>query len=475
MSTAVALIDCNNFYISCERVFNPHLAEQAVVVLSNNDGCVIARSNEAKRLGIRMGAPAFQIAELLKHNKVAVLSSNYTLYGDMSARVMRVLEEWSPETEVYSIDEAFVNFAAGTRATPESYAQVGRELRARVLKWTGIPVTVGIAETKTLAKVAASIAKTSEKARGVLSLAGSPYTRLALSRTPVEKVWGIGRQYGEMLRRAGVMTALDLREKDDVWIRRRMSVVGVRLVQELRGVSCLPLEFAPAPKASITVSRSFGSPVVTRGEMREAVAHFAARAGEKLRKEESIVGSVVVFLSTNRFSSDPQYTSSATVRLPVTTDFTPELIRAAHRGVERIFAEGYTYKKAGVMLVELMSARPAQANLYHGREHYREEKLMRVVDAINSRFGRGAIRYLATGLQQRWQTRADHCSPRYTTHWNELLTITEAAHEAHTPNDPLPPSPPPSSSSSSRHDTTAEPREPRRTPEPFINPRFVVH
>jgi DNA polymerase V len=307
-----------------------------------------------------MGAPAFQIADLFEKHNVAVLSSNYTLYGDMSARVMRVIDEWSPETEVYSIDEAFVNLAAGKRVLRDDYAKAGRELQRRVLKWTGIRVSIGIAETKTLAKIAARIAKTSEKARGVLSLVRSPYTEHALRRTPVEDVWGIGRAWSEMLKREGVLTALDLRNRDDVWVRRRMSIVGLRLVHELRGESCLPLEFAPAPKQSLTVSRSFGSPIETLSEMREAVAHFAARAAEKLRKENSVTGVLTLFLSTNRFSADPQYVSSAIVHLPVPTDFTPELIRTAHRAADLIFVEGYRYKKAGVTLMELIPIHPAQ-------------------------------------------------------------------------------------------------------------------
>lgn len=460
-SAAIAVIDCNNFYISCERVFDPRLAGRAVVVLSNNDGCIIARSNEAKRLGIRMGAPLFQVADLLKRHEVAVLSSNYTLYGDMSARVMRVLEEASPETEIYSIDEAFMNLAAGEwrGAKQKDYADAGRELQRRVRKWTGIPVTIGIAETKTLAKIAARIAKTSDKTRGVLSLLGSTHTERALARTPIEDVWGIGRAHAAMLRGACVMTALDLRNKDDAWVRRRMSIVGLRLVHELRGVSCLPLEFAPPPKRSLTVSRSFGSPVETLSEMREAVAHFAARAAEKLRGENLIAGALTIFLSTNRFNSAPQYASSAIVHLPVPTDFTPELIRAAHRGADRIFAEGYSYKKAGVILLELLPAAPAQPNLYATRDEQREAEVMSVVDRINARFGQGTIRYLATGVERRWQTRADNRSPRYTTHWREIITIAERPPEA----------------SSHLCAPPADERTRRPTPAPFVKTDYEVH
>ena len=339
------------------------------VVLSNNDGCVIARSSEAKSVGVRMGAAAFESREVFERCGVVARSSNYTLYGDMSARVMRVLGEWTPEIEVYSIDEAFVNLAACPRASAAGwdYERTGREMQEAVRKWTGIPVAVGIAETKTLAKIATRLAKRSEKTRGVLNLFASPYMRLALERTPVDEVWGVGRRRGAMLLAAGVRTALDLRDCDDAWVRRRMGVVGLRTVRELRGVSCLPLEFAPDPKHSLTVSRSFGSQIETLSDMREAVSHFAARAAEKLRRAGMIAGVVSIFLQTNRFSDAPQYANAATVHLPVPTDFTPELVRAAHRGVERAFAEGYSYKKAGVMLLDLIPAERAGRSVSRAR------------------------------------------------------------------------------------------------------------
>lgn len=398
---------------------------QPFVVLSNNDGCVIARSSEAKQVGVRMGAAAFESREVFERCGVVARSSNYTLYGDMSARVMRVLGEWTPEVEVYSIDEAFVNLAACPRASAAGwdYERTGREMQETVRKWTGIPVAVGIAETKTLAKIATRLAKRSEKTRGVLNLLGSPYTRLALERTPVDEVWGVGKRWGAMLMSAGVRTALHLSECDDAWVRGRMGVVGLRTVRELRGVSCLPLEFAPQPKHSLTVSRSFGSQVETLSDMREAVSHFAARAAEKLRRADMIAGVVSIFLQTNRFSDAPQYANAATVHLPVPTDFTPEIVRAAHRGVERAFAEGYSYKKAGVMLLDLIPAERAQGHLYHARDEASENHLMQTIDRINRRHGREAVRWLGSGVRRPWRTRAENLSPRYTTHWNEIPVV----------------------------------------------------
>lgn len=472
---ALALIDCGSFYASCERVFQPRFMRQPLVVLSNNDGCVIARSSEAKLAGVRMGVAAFESREVFERCGVVARSSNYTLYGDMSARVMRVLGEWTPEVEVYSIDEAFVNLAACPRASAAGwdYERTGREMQEAVRRWTGIPVAVGIAETKTLAKIATRLAKRSEKTRGVLNLFGSPYMRLALERTPVDEVWGIGGRWGAMLLAAGVRTALDLRECDDAWVRGRMGVVGLRTVRELRGVSCLPLEFAPPPKNSLTVSRSFGSQVESLGEMREAVAHFAARAAEKLRREGMIAGVVTIFLQTNRFSDAPQYASSATVHLPVPTDFTPEIVRAAHRAVDRVFAEGYSYKKAGVMLLDLVPAERAQGNLYHARDETSENRLMQTIDRINRRHGREAVRYLGSGLRRRWRTRAEHLSPRYTTHWNEIPVVGGSKLDVIAEQVNY-------SSAETDGGDGSKPRdehrtEPRRVIVPPLDARFVVH
>lgn len=416
-----ALIDCNNFYTSCERVFNPRLVGKPVVVLSNNDGCVIARSNESKRLGITMGAPLFKIQELIERERVEVFSSNYTLYGDMSRRVMETLETFTPAVETYSIDEAFLNLSG--IAHEGTLTDLGHKIRDRVYKWTGIPVSVGIAETKTLAKIANRLAKKSDKAKGVLDLVGSEYRECALSRTPVNDVWGIGRQYAKLLTSRGITTALDLSRADANWARSQMSVVGARTVMELRGVSCLPLEFLPPSKKSVTVSRSFGTDVENLGDMREAVSHFASRAAEKLRANRLVAGVMMVFVSTNRFKDDPQYANSAYVSMPFASDDTRELVRCAHRGLDRIYVEGYRYKKAGVTLAEILPVESLQHSFFDGREHERSKRLMAAMDAVNRKLGRGTLRIAASGLRQMWMTRSERRSPLYTTKLRDVLTV----------------------------------------------------
>jgi DNA polymerase V len=298
MKPVIALVDCNNFYASCERVFNPKLRNKPVVVLSNNDGCVVARSDEAKALGIPGGIPAFKIDHLLRSGEVFACSSNYALYGDMSRRVMETLLHFTPGIEVYSIDEAFLNLSGFARG---SLADYGRLIRRTVIRWTGIPVSIGIAETKALAKIANRLAKKSPKAEGVLDLTASLYQEKALAVTDVEDVWGIGRRYAKFLKKHGIETALDLRNAEDSWVKKHLSVVGLRLVKELRGVPCISLEVDLPAKKEICVSRSFGKPVTSVWEMREAVAMYATRAGEKLRMECSAAGVIMVFMMTNRF------------------------------------------------------------------------------------------------------------------------------------------------------------------------------
>lgn len=421
MNKVFALIDCNNFYASCERVFDPSLVGKPIVVLSNNDGCVIARSNEAKSLGVTMGTPFFKLQDVVEQNSIEVFSSNYTLYGDMSRRVMETLETFTPAVETYSIDEAFLDLTG--IAHTGTLAELGRRIRDRVYKWTGIPVSVGIAETKTLAKIANRLAKRSDKARGVLDLVGSTHRDCALSRTPVEDIWGIGRQYAKLLTARNITTALDLARTDEGWARSQMTVVGARVVMELRGVSCLPLEFMPPAKKSLTVSRSFGSDVETSGDVRAAVAHFASRAAEKLRANRLVAGMMIVFISTNRHKDDPQYTNSAFVQMPFASDDTREIIRCAHKGLDRIFVEGYRYKKAGLTLLELLPTDGLQRSLLDATDHDRSKRLMSAIDWVNRRMGRGTLRIAATGLKQAWMTRAERCSPRYTTSLRDVVSV----------------------------------------------------
>jgi DNA polymerase V len=417
----VALVDCNNFYASCERVFNPALAGRPVIVLSNNDGCVVARSNEAKTLGLAMGVPLFRIRDRVARHDIAVFSSNYTLYGDLSARVMDVLAQAAP-CEIYSIDEAFLDL----RGVADR-AAFGRALQQTVARWTGIPVSVGVGATKTLAKVANSLAKHSTRAAGVLDLTDSPYLDEALARVPVAEVWGVGRSWTRLLEGAGIRTALALREASLTWVRRHMGVVGHRLVYELRGVSCLPLEFAPRPRQTVTCARSFGRAVTDRAELGEAVAEYVARAGVKLRREGLVAGALTVWIETGRHDASAEHTVwSASRALEAATADTRALTRAAVASLWPLVRPGLRYRKAGVLLGELSCASEAQSGLYDARDHARDARVQAAVDDVNTRWGRGTLRLGAAGLTQAWQAwraRAEHCSPRYTTCWDELPLV----------------------------------------------------
>jgi DNA polymerase V len=407
----IALCDCNNYYVSCERVFNPKLDGKPVVVLSNNDGCVVARSNEVKALGVQMGTPAFQLRDLIQQHDIQVFSSNYTLYGDLSRRVVATLEEFTPEVEVYSIDEAFLNLA-GLDAEGISW-----NIRQTVNQWTGIPVSIGIAATKTLAKIANSIAK---RQSGVFVL---EKPEPVLTDLPVTEVWGIGGRLALRLAAQGIQTALQLRDANLSLIRQELGVVGVRTVLELRGIACLPLELCPQPRKSCCVSRGFGRPVEKLQELKEAVASYTSRAAAKLRRDDLVAGGITVFITTSRFQpAAAQYGNSKTLVLPYPTNDTPTLVRAALQATEQLFLPGYTYKKAGVLLLELSPSEIAQQNLFVDEalmENHRQ--LMAVVDSLNRQFGAGTVRYAAEGLQQDWGMKAEMRSPRYTTQWDELM------------------------------------------------------
>lgn len=417
MTAVFALIDCNNYYTACEQVFDPKLCKKPVVVLSNNDGCVVARSPEAKALGIKMGVPLFQIQHLIDAYDVEVYSSNYALYGDMSQRVMSVLEQFTPEVERYSIDEAFLDLS-GCRC--ESYRQLGVEIRGRVLQWTGVPVTIGVAETKTLAKLANQIAKESEKAGGVLDLTRSKYQEVALERTPVEKVWGIGPAYSRRLRRHGITTALALRGVDTRWARKMMTVVGARIVMELRGVSCLPLEKCPPPKKSISCTRSFPMVVRELEEIREAVAVYTTRVAERLRLAGLAASAVHVFVQTSPHASGQQRDKLATIKMIYPTDSTQELIKYALEALERIFRQGYDYRRAGVMLDGLVPADQLTGRLFTNETLEKFRRIMPFVDYLNRKYGRDTVRWAIARPEGRWKTKAERCSPHYTTRLSDI-------------------------------------------------------
>lgn len=429
-----ALVDCNNFYASCERLFRPDLRGKPIVVLSNNDGCIISRSDEAKALGVEMGAPAFKVRRELARLGVHVFSSNYALYGDLSSRVMRTLGTLVPEVEVYSIDEAFLPLRGPLAADPVA---VGRALRERVTRWTGIPISVGIAPTRTLAKIAGRVAKRTPRCEGVFDLARSR-EMLGMSvddllgSLPVDAVWGVGRRLAGMLRGAGIATARSLRDAGDDWVRRRMSVTGLRTVLELRGLPCIGAEEQgepPSPRHTVVSSRSFAGRITDVAMLREALATHAALAGAKLRRAGLVAGGLAVHVRTARHDEQAalRCDDSVSLPLPVPTADSAVFIRLAHEGLDRVFRPGYPYAKAGVMLYGLERAATRQGSLLTLADGTAErdaarERLMAVADRINARHGRGKLRHAAEGLDDKapWHMRQKYRSPRRTTAWDEL-------------------------------------------------------
>ena len=409
------LVDCNNFFVACEQVFNPTLVGKPVVVLSNNDGCVISRSQEVKDLGVSMGVPLFKIASLVKLHDIKVLSSNFSLYADMSARVMKTLASMAGGIEVYSIDEAFL-FAPYTK-DHEAYA---REIRAVVKQYTGISVSLGIGPTKTLAKVANSYAK--KHVDGLFSLTNTKVDEY-LENFPVGDIWGVGYRYNKMLLSNRIKTAKDLKYADDAWVKKKMTIVGLKTVQELRGTPCLELVDQAPAKQTITVSRSFGKKVSEKRDMQEAVASHIISASQRLRKEKELASIVSVYIATSRFEETDRYYNTATVTLPVPTDYTPALLNAASVCLNAIFKQGYQYNKAGILLHDLVSKDHKQLNLFSQVPDRNEQELMKSFDKITGRFGKKGLSYAAAGLNQDWKSKRQKKSPHYTTNWRELLTV----------------------------------------------------
>ncbi|MEN8140081.1 MAG: Y-family DNA polymerase [Thermodesulfobacteriota bacterium] len=418
MNKLFALVDCNNFYASCERLFRPELRGRPLVVLSNNDGCIVARSNEAKALGIPMGGPYFKYKALIRQHDVQVFSSNYTLYGDLSHRVMTVLQDMEPEVEIYSIDEAFISLPPG-----QDQRHYARRLKARVEQWVGIPVSIGLGPTKTLAKVAGDIAKKKAEHGGVFSLEADSLDDL-LAAVAVGDVWGIGRRSEEKLQRWGIYNAQQLRDADDTWLRKNLTVTGLRTAMELRGVSCHPLAHSPPSKKSITSSRSFGSPVSSLVSLKEAVATHVAIAAEKLRGQGAAASTIQVFIRTNRFKEgEPQHAGSISCSLPQATSHTPTMISHALRGLARIHKPGHAYNKAGIILMELSGQNQIQPNLFCPVDK-EDSRLMASVDRINSRWGRNTVQFAAAGLAKPWGMKQSHKSPAYTCSWQDLPLVT---------------------------------------------------
>lgn len=425
-----ALVDCNNFYASCEKLFDPTLKDRPVVVLSNNDGCVIARSKEAKDLGIPMGAPWFKIQADARHHGIVAFSSNYALYADMSNRVAEVLADYSPNVEVYSIDESFLDFSGFARWGYHAY---GAEIRQRIADWLGIAVCVGIGPTKTLAKLANHCAKKALAGTdGVCDftvLSEGELTAL-FDGIAVGEVWGVGRKLSASLEAMGIQNVRQLRDGDARTLRDRFSVVLERTVLELRGVSCISLEEVVPERQQIMCSRSFGTLIFSLAELEEAVASYTARAAKKLRDQDGLAGAVQVTVRTNIFKPDvPQYQRAVTLPLPEASADSRVLTRWALQILKRIYRPGYGYHKAGITLMEIVPRASQQLGLFGPKKETKvgDDRLMHTLDAINERYGRGSLRLAVEGMEKPWQMRRERLSPRYTTEWAGLPRVGPAA------------------------------------------------
>ena len=415
-----ALVDCNNFYASCQRVFEPHLIGKPVVILSNNDGCVIARSNEAKALGIPMGAPAFEYKKLFEQHNVFVYSSNYALYGDMSSRVMNILSTYTPEIEIYSIDEAFLKFKGFDLFNLEEY---GIQIQRTVTKNTGIPISVGFAPTKALAKVANKIAKKfPERTKSVYVIDTEEKRIKALKWTKNGDVWGSGRQHTKRLQAKQIFNAFQFTQLPDEWVRKEMAVVGLRLKHELEGKPTLNLEM-PKSKKMIATTRSFEKPMTKLEDMAERVATFTASCAQKLRKQNSHCNMIMVFVHTNYFRKDqPQYSRNIVIKTDFPTNSTIVLNHYAQIGLKAIFKEGYHYKKAGVIVMGLTPNSETQLSLFN-TSNPKHQPLMSVIDKLNQSYGTNKIKFATQSLGRQWKMKQEKLSPSYTTKIKEIITI----------------------------------------------------
>ena len=416
-----ALIDCNNFYVSCERVFNPKLNNRPVVVLSNNDGCAISRSNEAKGLGIPMGAPAFKYEKIFRKHNVEVFSSNFTLYGDMSSRVMSILSKYTPNIEIYSIDEAFLKFEGFDNYDLESYC---KKIQKIVLKHTGIPISIGIAPTKALSKVANRIAKKFPEKTNSVHLIDSNKKKLkALKWLKIKDVWGIGFRHTERLKNIGIHTAYDFINLEDGWVRKNMSVVGLRLKKELEGESVLSLEEVRSPKKAIATTRSFEGTIADYERIKERISTFAICCAEKLRAQQSNCSSIYVFVRSNKFQKNkPQYRNGIVITIPFSTNSNIVISKYATEGLKKIFRQGIDYKKAGVIVMGLNSINNYQYNLFEN-EDIKHQDLMRTIDSIQKKEGQSKIKLASQDLKKRWKMKQEKLSASYTSRINEIIKV----------------------------------------------------
>lgn len=421
-----ALIDCNNFYASCERVFNPQLLSKPIVVLSSNDACIIARSNEAKALGIPMGAAAYEYQHILQKHNVIVFSANFTLYGDMSARVMQTLTSLSTDIEVYSVDEAFLFFAENDpRFDPQNYfTQYGQFVRDTVKQHTGIPISVGIGQTKTLAKIANHLAKKRPEYNGVCDISTNPSIDALLSSIDVSEIWGVGYQYAKKLKRKGINTVRDFKYMDERWVKKNMTISGLQTLLELRGTACLELQEQSEPRQSITVSRLFGKKVTEFTELMEATASYISRAAEKLRAQNSLAYHIMVFVVYRHYDDPQRFYRATNIELPVATAYTPDLIAAAAQCLKKLYHSGLLYKKAGVIVSNLIADDALQMHTHERLPDIQKQMtIMETIDSINKKWGKNILRSAAIGLDQEWRMKQLHKTQCYTTNWHELLTI----------------------------------------------------
>jgi len=414
----IALIDCNSFYVSCERLFNPSINDKPVVVLSNNDGCVISRSTEAKKIGIKMGEPYFKVKELVKKNKVQIFSSNYALYGDLSRRVMKTLKSFSDKIEIYSIDEAFVDLS---HIKEEQVKNYGIEIRKRILKWTGIPTSIGIASTKTLSKIANHTAKKDKT--GVVYL--NKDIDIYLRNFYVSDIWGVGKQLSKLYEKNGINTAYQLKNISNSWVKKSTNVLGAKTVMELRGVPCIDFEIEKTKRKSCCVSRSFGKKVESLDKLKESITTHCLNAAEKIRNDDQTTRSITVYIRTSPFDKNRKYYSnSITIDLPLATNNSLELVKLAINGLTKIYRYGYFYQKAGIILSKLGEISENKFNLLAPIMEKKSKTLMQAIDLTNAKYGRNAISIAQAGVNNSWRMRREHSSKIDTASFDLLPKIS---------------------------------------------------
>ena len=402
----IALIDCNSFYVSCERLFKPSLIKKPVIVLSNNDGCIISRSSEAKALGIKMGEPYFKAKKIIAKNNVYVFSSNYSLYGDISRRVMKTLKYFAPEMEIYSIDEAFLNL---TIVPDEEILQFGKKIRETILQWVGIPTSIGIATTKTLSKIANHIAK--KEKSGIVNLINKKNIDHILKKIEIRDVWGVGRQLSKFYINNGIFNANQLKNVSNNWIKKNSNVLSSRTAMELRGASCIALEIAQSKRKSCCVSRSFGKKVERLQELKESITNHCLNAAEKIRSESLLTKSITIFIRTSPFQKmEIHYSNSKTIDFPIATDNSIEIVKSAIFGLKSIFKKGYKYQKSGIILSGLCESKSYNDNLFSSTKDKRTKNLMRSIDYTNFRYGRSTLSLAVALSNKKWKTKRQHSS-----------------------------------------------------------------